>query len=101
VYGDKGLTLDSLYKILKKIKAGESTVDQRRFSAKKNKQSAALIATVAADIEADRRIGIQSLAFAHQVSYGTVFNILHKDLGLVKKSAWGAQFTPHRKCRCF
>ncbi len=27
VYGDKGLTLDSLYKILKKIKAGETTVD--------------------------------------------------------------------------
>jgi histone-lysine N-methyltransferase SETMAR len=42
---------------------------------------------VAADIEADRRIGIKSLAFAHQTSYGTISNILHKDLGLVKKSA--------------
>ncbi len=42
VYGDKGLTLDSLYKILKKIKAGESTVDQRRFSAKKKPSEALL-----------------------------------------------------------
>ena len=87
VYGDKGLTIDSLYKILKKIKAGETTVDQRRFSAKKTKRSAALIAAVAADIKTDRRIGIHSLAAAHQASYGTIFNIIHKDLGLVKKSA--------------
>ncbi len=51
VYRDKGLTTDSLYKILKKIKAGKSTVDQKRFRAKKTKWSTALI--TAADIEAD------------------------------------------------
>jgi hypothetical protein len=73
VYGDKGLTLDSLYKILKKIKAGESTMDQRRFSATKTMRSAALIAAVAADFEADRRIGIKSLAFAHMKQFSTFF----------------------------
>jgi histone-lysine N-methyltransferase SETMAR len=87
VYGDKGLSIDSLYKILKKIKAGEPTVDQRRFNAKKTIRSPTLIAAVAADIEADRRIGMHRLASAHHTSYGTIFNIIHEDLGLVKKSA--------------
>ncbi len=57
------------------------------FQRQENYKSATLIDVVAADIEADRRIHIHSLAFAHQVSYGTIFNILHKDLGLFKKSA--------------
>jgi len=33
---------------------------------------------------------MHSLASAHNTSYGTISNIVHKDLGLVKKPArWG------------
>jgi hypothetical protein len=35
-YGDKTLGLTSIYYILEKVKAGKSTEDQRKFSAKKN-----------------------------------------------------------------
>ncbi len=37
-YGDKALGLTSIYYILKRVKAGKSTEDQRKFSAKKNQE---------------------------------------------------------------
>jgi hypothetical protein len=49
--------------------------------------TAALIAAVAANVEADRRICVKALASAHGTSVGTIFAILHEDLGLVKKNA--------------
>jgi hypothetical protein len=49
--------------------------------------TAALIAAVAADVEADHQICIKALASAYGTSVGTIFAILHEDLGLVKKSA--------------
>ncbi len=38
-------------------------------------------------MEADRRICVKTLASAHGTSAGTIFAILDKELGLVKKSA--------------
>jgi hypothetical protein len=55
-YGDKALGLTSIYYILKKVKAGESIKDQRKFSAKKTKRTAVVIAAMAADVAEDRRI---------------------------------------------
>jgi hypothetical protein len=72
---------------LKRVKAGKSTEDQRKFSAKKTKRTAAIIAAVAADVAEDRHVSVKDLASVHGVSVGTMFNILSDDLGLVKKSA--------------
>jgi flagellar motor component MotA len=47
----------------------------------------ALIAAVAADMEAVRQICVKALASAHGTSVGTIFATLHENLGLVKKSA--------------
>ena len=38
-------------------------------------------------IEEDRRVDVAQLASVFDVSTGTIFNIIHDDLGLVKKSA--------------
>jgi DNA-binding transcriptional regulator YhcF (GntR family) len=46
-----------------------------------------IIAGVATDGKEDGRVSVRDLASAHGVSYGTINNILHDDLGLVKKSA--------------
>ena len=46
-----------------------------------------LIASVAAAVEDDRQLTISEIAEGIGVSYGTIFNILHDDLGLEKLSA--------------
>jgi histone-lysine N-methyltransferase SETMAR len=86
-YGDKALGLTSIYYIIKKVKAGKTTDDQRHLSAKKTKRTADIVAAVAADVKEDRRVNCRDLAFAHGVSNGTMHSILRDDLGLVKKSA--------------
>jgi histone-lysine N-methyltransferase SETMAR len=86
-YGEKALKTRAIYKIFKQIKEGKNTDDKRRFNSKKTIRTAELIASIAADVEADRRICVKTLASAYGVSAGTVFNILHEELGLVKKSA--------------
>ncbi len=92
VYGDKTLKKTAIYAILKKVKAGETTADQRHLNPKKRTRVPDVIASVAAAVEEDRRVTIKSIALANGVSVKTVHDILHKDLGLVKKSArWGAK----------
>jgi hypothetical protein len=46
-----------------------------------------LIASVATAIEEDRCLSMEAIAIAHGVSEKTIFNVLHQDLGLEKKSA--------------
>jgi histone-lysine N-methyltransferase SETMAR len=87
VYGDKALKKTAIYAILKKVKAGENTDDQRHLNPKKRSRTPYIIAAVAASIEQDRRQSVKSLAAAHGVSVYTIHGILHKDLGLEKKSA--------------
>jgi hypothetical protein len=86
-FGDKSLSKSAIYKIINKVKAGESTNDKRHLNFKKTKRSMEIIAAVAADVKADCRITCRDLATAHGVSFGTMHNILHEKLGLVKKSA--------------
>ncbi len=52
----------------------------------------ALIANCKTLIHADQRIGIHQLSVSLQVSYGTVYTMIHKDLGLTKHAA---KFIPH------
>ena len=87
VYGVKSLKKSAIYVILKKVKAGENTDDQRHLNPKKRTRTPALIGDVAAAVEENRRICINELASAYGVSEKTIHTILHKDLGLVKKSA--------------
>ena len=86
-FGDKTLSKASIYKIVKKVKAGKNTSDQRHLNAKKTKWTKPLVASVAADIASNAPANIKDLALAHGVSCGTIVNILHEDLGLIKKSA--------------
>jgi hypothetical protein len=86
-FGGKSLSKSAIYKIINKVKAGETTEDQRHLNQKKTKRTVDIIAAVAADVKADRRITCRELASAHGVSFGTMHNILHMELGLVKKSA--------------
>jgi hypothetical protein len=87
VYGDKALKKTAIYAILKKVKSGKTTEDQRRFNPKKTVRTASLIASVAAAIEDDHHLSVKYLAAVNGVSIYTINSILHKDLGLEKKSA--------------
>ena len=86
-YGDKALTRSQIYRIIKLVKDGENTEDQRHLNAKKTTRTLDLVAAVAAAVKEDARVNIAHLAAAHGVSQGTIFNILHEDLGLSKKYA--------------
>ena len=74
-----------IYDIIRKVKAGENTNDQRYRNPKKTKKDQSLIMAVATAIEKDRRVTIDDLAVANGVSHGTIYNILHDELGLEKK----------------
>ncbi len=63
-FGDKSLLKTAIYNILKKIKAGETTDDLRHLNAKKTKRTRDIIAAVAADMNADRRVTCMDLATA-------------------------------------
>ncbi len=99
VYGDKAMTYSAIYKILRQVKAGGDTSDRRKSNSKKTKRTLAHIASIAAAVDDDRRISVKRLALMHDLSVGTVFTILHKDLSLSKKSArWVPKnLTPEQK----
>ena len=78
--------LSTFFSRNERVKAGKNTEDQRPLNAKKTMRTDTLVAAVTADIEKDRQINIQDLASAHGTSFGTIFCIIHTDLGLVKKS---------------
>jgi hypothetical protein len=73
---------------LRHIEACESMrKEKRRFNLKKTTRKIDLIATIAGAIEEYLPVPVQSLCKAINTSAGTIFNIIHDDLGLVKKSA--------------
>jgi hypothetical protein len=87
VYGENLLKMRAIYDILKLVKGGKKTDDKRQFNLKKTARMFDLIAAVAATIEEDCRVCVQSLAKVFDTSAGTIFNIIQDYLGLVKKSA--------------
>ncbi len=54
---------------------------------KKTKQTLDIVAAFVANVKTDRQVTCMDLATAHGVSYGTMHNILHEELELVKKTA--------------
>ena len=86
-YGDKALKRTAMYTILKQVKEGETTKDQRHLNPKKTKRTEDIIAAVAAAIEEDPHVAVKEMALGLGVSAGTIHSILHNDLGLSKKSA--------------
>jgi hypothetical protein len=96
-FGDKTLKKTAIYEILRRVKYGRSTEDKRGFITKKAKRTAAAIAAVSAAIEADGCTTLEKLSAEYGLSYGTVSNIVHSDLGLVKKSARWIPKQPSKK----
>ena len=85
VHGDQALKKASIYQIFKKVKAGESTSDQRHNNPKKTQRTADLITALEAAIAKDRRLTIAELAATTGAATDTFFRALTDDLGLVKK----------------
>ena len=48
--------------IIRAVKMGENTDDQRRFNSKKTVRTADLVAAVAAAVESDRRLSVSAIA---------------------------------------
>jgi hypothetical protein len=46
-----------------------------------------MVASVATNLKTDHCVTRMDFAIVHRVSYGTMHNILHDELGLVKRSA--------------
>jgi hypothetical protein len=86
-YRDKALKKTAIYAIINKVKKGETTADQCHLNSKKTVRTQALIASVAAAVEDDRRMCIEVLATAHGTSVSTIHAVLHDDLGFERKSA--------------
>jgi hypothetical protein len=86
-YRDKLHKIRAIYDIVNLVKVSKNIDDWRWFNKKKSTKMADLVAALAAAMEDDCRICVQTLAAVHDMSAGTIFNIIHDELGLVKKSA--------------
>ena len=64
-YPDKKMSVSQINRIIKAVKEGKDTADQRHSSAKKTKRTADVLAAVAADVEQDRRITVRVLMRRH------------------------------------
>lgn len=86
-FGDKSLSISAIYRIVAKVKAGENAEDQRHLNAKRTKRTDDLVEAVRNHIASDARVTVEELMAEFDLSKGTIFNILHDDLNLTKKSA--------------
>ncbi len=86
-YGDTAMSKSQINRIIKAVKEGKNTANQRHSSAKKTKRTGDVLASTAAAVVKDRRIMVRELAATHGLPIGTVHAILKEDLGLIKKSA--------------
>lgn len=87
VLGTRAISTSQVYKLVKKHKNGESFEDTRGQHGTKTVRTDDMIATVEAIVEEDRRVTYQEIEEETGLSHGTVFTILHVDLGLSKKAA--------------
>jgi len=87
VYGNKVLKKALIYMILKAVKEGNDATDQHGRLTKKSVITPLLVASVAASFQAERRINIRELAKREGTSFSTIFCMVLKEQGLVKKSA--------------
>jgi hypothetical protein len=80
------LSKSEIYKIINEVKAEGNTDTQLHLNPKNTKQTMDFVAAMATDVKADCLVTCTKIATAHGVSFGTIHNILHVELGLVKKS---------------
>jgi hypothetical protein len=73
-----------IYAIIKNLKEGKPTIDQRKLKGRRKVRNPAFIANVTADIEKDWRVTVKKLALALGMSKNTIYNALHQDLNLSK-----------------
>ncbi len=81
-YGDKSLKKTKIYAIIKNVKEGKLTTDQRKLNGRRKVRNPVFIADVAADIEKDWCVTMRKLALAHGLLKNTIHNTLHKHLNL-------------------
>jgi histone-lysine N-methyltransferase SETMAR len=86
-FKDVSLKKTQIYEIIKQVKKGKLTADQRKFNGRRKVRQPAFIADVAATIKENRRLSVRKLASTYGVSNNTIHNTLQKDLNLSKKSA--------------
>jgi hypothetical protein len=67
-YGGQTLQKTASYAIIKKVKAGESTADMSHLNPKMTMRTPELITSVAAAIEEDCRLSLQTIAAARGIS---------------------------------
>jgi hypothetical protein len=89
-YGDRSLKKTQIYAIIKNVKEGKPTSDQRKSNGTRKIRSLAFIANVAAAIEKDRRLTVRQLVLAHGVSKNTIQHTLKEDLKLSKNREGGS-----------
>jgi histone-lysine N-methyltransferase SETMAR len=86
-YGENALKKTQIYEIIRAVKEGKATEDQRQNNGRRKVRSPDFVAEIAAKEDKDRRVTIRKLAAAHGVCMRTVQLTLHEDLDLSKKSA--------------
>ena len=104
VYGDSAPKKTAVYKWIKRFKEGrEEIIDDSRTGRPASSKTEGKIADVQELIAIDRRMTVQQIAEAVDISYGSAQSILHNDLGLSKQCArWVPKMLqPHQKnIRC-
>lgn len=90
-HGGKALTLQMIYKIVARVRKGEDAED-RRGRSRRRKRMPNMVKAVKTFVEEDRRVCMENIMEEFDISCGTVFNILHDDLELSKKSS---RWVPH------
>ncbi len=76
-----------LYEIIRKVKEGKPTANQRLFKSKRRIRDTTFVANVIAQVANDKRVTVCKLAQAHGVSTKTIQATLHEDLHLSKMLA--------------
>ena len=86
-YRPNAISRSQVFKISRLVKDGKVTSDKRAQNPKKTKRTVENIEAVRVMVDKDHRVTIQEIAGELGLSCGTIFNILHDDLGLTKKAA--------------
>ena len=91
-FGDKGMSMSQIWKIIRDVKANKDMEDQRPGNAVKTVRTPEIIKAVGEYVASDRRVSYAAIEMAFGLSRGTIFTILKDILGLVKKSSrWVAR----------
>lgn len=86
-YGVNAISRSQVFKILAIFREGKDTSDMRAQNPKKTRWTVEMIEAVRAMVDEDHRVTMLEIERELSLSHGTIFKILHDDLGLTKKAA--------------